>query len=131
MVSDIRNGQMVRMKSLDHYIYVMITSDLSLSHGFKHLFIVDWFIILLRLDLKKMKCCFRICGKIVSPSDFMIVAWTHAYSFSRLMIFYFELVKLGMNLGNIVELVRPEFSFGLLHGFYTLFYIGFFFNGLV
>ena len=40
MVSDIRNGQTVRMESLNHYIYVMIRSDLSLSHGFKHLFIV-------------------------------------------------------------------------------------------
>ena len=38
----------------------------------------------------------------------MIVDWTHAYSFPRLMVFYFELVELSMNLGNIVELGRPE-----------------------
>ena len=92
------------MASLDYYIYVMITNDLSLSHGFKHLFIVVgssfyW------IGLEKMKFCFRICGEIVSPSDFVIVAWTHAYSFPRLMIFYFELVELSMNRRNIVEKV--------------------------
>ena len=38
----------------------------------------------------------------------MIVARTHAYSFSRLMVFYFKLVELSMNLENIVELGRPE-----------------------
>ena len=68
-----------------------------------------------------MKFCFEICSEIVSPSDFVIVAWTHAYSFSRLMVFYFELVELSMNLGNIMELGGLKFSFGLLHGFYTLF----------
>ena len=41
----------------------------------------------------------------MSPSDFVIVAWTHAYSFSRLMIFYFELVELRMNPENIVKIV--------------------------
>ena len=55
-----------------------------------------------------MKFYFRICGEIVSPSDFVIVAWTHAYSFSRLMVFYFELVELSMNLGNIVDKVDKE-----------------------
>ena len=55
-----------------------------------------------------MKFCFRICGKIVSPSDFVIVARNHAYSFPRLLVFYFELVELSMNLGNIVELGRPK-----------------------
>ena len=55
-----------------------------------------------------MKFCFGICSEIVSPSDFVIVAQIHAYSFSRLMIFYFELVELSMNLGNIVKLGRPE-----------------------
>ena len=35
-----------------------------------------------------MKCCFKIGGKIVSPSDFVIIAWTHAYSFLRLMVFF-------------------------------------------
>ena len=44
----------------------------------------------------------------MSPSDFVIVAWTLAYSFQRLMVFYFELVELSMNLGNVVELERPE-----------------------
>ena len=69
MVSDIRNGQRVRMKSFDHYIYVMITSDLSLSNGFKQLFIVDWFIVFVAIGLEKMKFYFGICGEIVSPSD--------------------------------------------------------------
>ena len=55
-----------------------------------------------------MKFCFEICGEIMSPSDFVIVTWTHAYSFLRLMVFYFELVELSMNLGNIAELGRPE-----------------------
>ena len=55
-----------------------------------------------------MKFYFRICGKIVSPSDFMIVTRTHAYSFPRLMVFYFELVEVSMNLGHIVKLERPE-----------------------
>ena len=58
--------------------------------------------------LKKMKFCFEICGEIVSPSDFVIVAWTHAYSFPRLMIFYFELVELSVNLENIVDKVDKE-----------------------
>jgi len=60
------------------------------------------------IGLEKMKFYFGICGEIVSPSDFVIVARTHAYSFSRLMIFYFELVELSTNLGNIVELERLE-----------------------
>ena len=107
MVSDIKNDQTVRMESLDHYIYIMITSDLSLSHDFKQLFIVNWFIILLHLDLKRWTFV-GICGEIMSPSDFVIVARTHAYSFSRLMVVYFELVELSMNLGNIVKLGRPE-----------------------
>ena len=55
-----------------------------------------------------MKFCFKICGEIVSPSDIVIVAQTHTYLFSRLMVFYFELVELSMNLGNIVVLGRPE-----------------------
>ena len=46
-----------------------------------------------------MKCC----RKIVSPSDFVNVVWTHAYSFSKLMVFYFGLVELSMNLGNIMD----------------------------
>ena len=83
----------------------MITSDLSLSHGFKQLFIIDWFIILSTIGLEKMKFCFGICGEIVSPLDFVIIAWTHANSFSRLMVFYFELVELSMNLENIVDKV--------------------------
>jgi len=55
-----------------------------------------------------MKFCFRICGEIVSPSDFVIVAWTHAYSFTRLMVFYFELIELSMNLRNIMHKVDKE-----------------------
>ena len=55
-----------------------------------------------------MKFYFGICGEIVSPSDFVIVAQSHAYLFPRLMVFYFELVELSMNLENIVELGRPE-----------------------
>ena len=55
-----------------------------------------------------MKFYFKICGEIVNPSDFVIVAWIHAYSFLSLMVFYFELVELSMNLGNIVELERLE-----------------------
>ena len=125
MVSDIRSGQRVRMESFDHYIYVMITCDLSLQAAF-HSRLVHHFV---AIGLKKMKFCFEICGKNVSPSDFVIIARTHAYSFPRL--FYFELVELSMNLGNIVELGRPKILFGLLHGFHTLFYLRFFFNGLV
>ena len=56
-----------------------------------------------------MKFCFEICGEILSPSDFMIVAWTHAYSFPRLMAFYFVLVGLSMNLENSVNLGRRTF----------------------
>ena len=44
----------------------------------------------------------------MSPSDFMIVVWTHAYSFPKLMVFYFGLVELSMNLGNIVDKVDKE-----------------------
>ena len=55
-----------------------------------------------------MKFCFRIFGEIVSPSDFVIVAWTHAYSFPRLIVFYFELAVLSMNLENIVDKVDKE-----------------------
>ena len=55
-----------------------------------------------------MKFRFGICDEIVSPSDFMIVARTNVYSFSRLMVFYFKLVELSMNLGNIVDKVDKE-----------------------
>ena len=58
-----------------------------------------------------MKFYFGICGEIMSLSDFVIVAWTHAYSFpsfSRLMVFYFELVELSMKLGKIVDKVDKE-----------------------
>ena len=55
-----------------------------------------------------MKCCFGICDEIVSSSDFVIVAWTHAYSFPRLMVFYFGLMELSMNLENIVDKVDKE-----------------------
>ena len=46
-------------------------------------------------------------SEIVSPSDF-VTFWTHAYSFPKLMVFYFELVELSMNLGNIVDMVDKE-----------------------
>ena len=55
------------------------------------------------IGLEKMKFYFGICGEIVSPSDFVIFVWTHAYSFPKLMVFYFGLVKLSMNLENIVD----------------------------
>ena len=50
--------------------------------------------------------------KIMSPTSFKIIAWTHArflYSYPRLMIGHFEEVGLSMNLGNIMELGRPTF----------------------
>ena len=108
MVINVRNDQRVGMESFNHYIYFMIMNDLNLSHTFKQLFIIDWFIIFVAIGLEKMKFCFGICDEIVSPSDFVIVAWTHAYSFSRLMVFCFELVELSMNLGNIVDKVDKE-----------------------
>ena len=58
--------------------------------------------------IEKMKCYFGIGGEIVCPSDFVIVTWTHAYSFPRLMVLYFELVELSMNLGNILDKVDKE-----------------------
>jgi len=56
-----------------------------------------------------MKFYFGFCAKIMSPSDFVIVARTHAYSFPRLIVFYFELVEPSMNLENIVKLERQTF----------------------
>ena len=55
-----------------------------------------------------MKYYFGICDEIVSQSDFVIVAWTYAYSFPRLMVFCFELMELSMNLENIVDKVDKE-----------------------
>ena len=55
-----------------------------------------------------MKFCFGICGEIVSLSEFVIVTWTHTYSFLRLIVFYFELVELSMNLKNIVDKMDKE-----------------------
>ena len=60
------------------------------------------------IGLEKMKFCFRICGEIVSPSDFVTFVWTHAYSFPKLMVFYFGLVELSVNLENIVDKVDKE-----------------------
>ena len=60
------------------------------------------------IGLEKMKFYFEIYGEIVSPSDFVIDARTHAYYFSRLMVFYFELVEVSMNLGNMVDKVDKE-----------------------
>ena len=57
-----------------------------------------------------MKCYFGSGGEIVSPSEFVIVVWTHVYSFSKLMVFYFGLVELSMNLENIVDKVDREAS---------------------
>ena len=96
------------MESFDHHIYVMIMIDLSLSYGFKQFFIVDWFIV--ATGLEKMKICFENYGEIVSPSDFVFVVQTYAYSFPRLMVFYFELLGLSMNLQNSVDLGRLTFS---------------------
>ena len=44
-----------------------------------------------------MKVGFKNFGETVSPSDFMNVVWTHAYSFSGMMVFYFELKMMSMN----------------------------------
>ena len=44
----------------------------------------------------------------MSPLDFGIFLWTHAYSFPKLIVFYFVLVELSIDLGNILELRRPE-----------------------
>ena len=44
----------------------------------------------------------------MSPPDFVIITWTQAYSFPRLMVFYFELVELSMNLENIVNKLDKE-----------------------
>ena len=60
------------------------------------------------IGLEKMKFYFEICRKIMSPTDFVIVTRTHAYSFPRLMVFYFELVELSMNLENSVDKVDKE-----------------------
>ena len=60
-----------------------------------------------------MEICFGNCGEIVSPSDFEIVARTHArvpFSFSRQMVVYYEEVELSKTLENIVELEMPSFS---------------------
>ena len=107
MVSHIRNGQTVRMESLDHHIYVMIMSDLSLSHDFKHLFIVDWFIVLLRLDLKRWSFIWNLWWNCE------YVRFCDCFLDSRILIskidgFYFELVELSMNLENIVNKVDKE-----------------------
>ena len=82
---------------------------MSPSHDFKQLFIVDWFIILLRWGLKTWgkKAGFGNFGETVSPSDFEIVARTHA---RVLYSCHFEKVGLSMTLENIVELGRPTFS---------------------
>ena len=45
VASDIRNR--MRMKSLDHQLYVTIPRILSISHVFKHLPIIDDFIVLM------------------------------------------------------------------------------------
>ena len=55
-----------------------------------------------------MKYCFGIGSEIVSPSDFVIVVLTHAHSFPKLRFFYFRLVELSINLGNIVDKVDTE-----------------------
>ena len=44
----------------------------------------------------------------MSPSDFGICVWTHAYSFPKLMVLYFGLVELSLYLENIVDWVEKE-----------------------
>ena len=58
MVSDIKNGQTVRMESLDHYIYVMIMSFLSLSF---HSRLVHHFVV---IGLEKMKFVLKFMMKL-------------------------------------------------------------------
>ena len=53
-----------------------------------------------------MKCYLGSDNEIVSPSDFGI--WTHAYSFPKLMVFYFGLVEMSMYLENVVDWVEKE-----------------------
>ena len=58
-----------------------------------------------------MEVNFGNCGKIVSPSDFAIAAWTHArvpYSSLVLMVVHFELVrleKMSRTLENLAEMM--------------------------
>ena len=47
-----------------------------------------------------MEVGFGNIGETVSPSDFAIVAQTHAYSFPRFMVFSFELKIIRMNDAN-------------------------------
>ena len=60
-----------------------------------------------------MKVDFGNCGEIVSPSDVVIAAQTHArvpYSSPVLMVVHFELVrleKMSRTLENLVEMMSP------------------------
>ena len=69
-----------------------------------------------------MKVGFGNYGETVSPSDFTIVTWTHAYSFLGLMVFYFELKMMSMNLGFEKIVSRVCFvgtQAWLLYSFFT------------
>ena len=102
------------------YIYIKIMSNLSLSHGFKQLFIVDWFIILLRLDLKRWRFILETLVKCES------IRFCDCCSDSRILIFKIDgfLIWAGgteyeswkyCGIGEAWNFVR------LLHGFNTLF----------
>jgi len=54
--------------------------------------------VVIKLEKMSMKVGFLNFGETVSPSDFVIVARIHAYSFPGLMVFCFELKMMSMNL---------------------------------
>ena len=62
-----------------------------------------------------MEVDFENCGEIVSPSDFVITARSHArvlYSSLVLMVVHFESVRLEMmsrTLENLVEMMSPTY----------------------
>jgi len=62
-----------------------------------------------------MEVDFRNCDEIVSPSDFLIVAQTHArvpYSNPVLMVIHFESVrlkKMSRTLEILVEMMSPTY----------------------
>ena len=62
-----------------------------------------------------MEVDFENCGEIVSPSDFVIAAWTYArvpYSSPVLMVVYFESVrvkKMSRTLENLAEMMSSTY----------------------